>query len=338
MDARSHDPGELEWRTGLAQRWHRRRTYGAADLPSASEVASRKAASGDRVSVVLPALNESETIGAICTSIRERFMGPHALVDELIVVDCASADETRAIATSAGATVYDVSELMPEVSVEPGKGEALWRSLSVVAGDIVVWIDSDIRDFSPRFVSGLVTPLVTDATVAYVKGFYRRPILREGELVPGEGGRVTELLARPLLAALFPELSGFAQPLAGEYAGRVDVLRRLPFFTGYSVEVGLLIDMLDVVGLDGLAQVDLGERIHRNRTLVELGPIAYAIARTILKRADEHGRTRWAGSLRSTPLLVPTLDGLEAHEVRERERPPIADLARDSDGEATAIR
>jgi glucosyl-3-phosphoglycerate synthase len=339
MDARSTDLGELQWRTGLAQRWHRRRTFGSGDLASASEIASRKAASGDRVSVVLPALNESETIGAICSSIREGLMGTRALVDELLVVDCASTDDTRAIAASAGATVYEVSDLMPEVAVEPGKGEALWRSLSVVAGDIVVWIDSDIRDFSASFVTGLVAPLVTDPTVSYVKGFYRRPILREGELVPGEGGRVTELLARPLLAALFPELSGFAQPLAGEYAGRVDVLRRLPFFTGYSVEVGLLIDMLDVVGLDGLAQVDLGERIHRNRTLVELGPIAYAIARTILKRADERGRMRWAGSLRSTPLLVPTLDGMEAHEVRELERPPIADLAReDSDGEATAIR
>jgi glucosyl-3-phosphoglycerate synthase len=338
MDARSTDAGELQWRTGLAQRWHRRRTFGTADLPSSADIAARKIASGDRVSVVLPALNESETIGAICTAIRQDLMGNRPLVDELLVVDCASTDATRAIATSAGATVYDVSQLLPDVAVEPGKGEALWRSLSAVEGDIVVWIDSDIREFSASFVTGLVAPLVTDPTVSYVKGFYRRPILREGELVPGEGGRVTELLARPLLAALFPELSGFAQPLAGEYAGRVDVLRRLPFFTGYSVEVGLLIDMLDVVGLDGLAQVDLGERIHRNRTLVELGPIAYAIARTILKRADERGRMRWASSLRSTPLLVPTSDGLEAHEVRELERPPIADLARDaSDGEATAI-
>jgi len=338
MDARSPDHIELQWRTGLAQRWHRRRTFGADALLSVDELVARKNAAGERISVVLPALNESETIGAICRAIRDCLMGRRPLVDELVVVDSSSADGTRAIAEAAGATVHDVSELLEEIPVEPGKGEALWRSLSAIDGDIVVWIDSDIRNFSPRFVTGLVAPLLIDPSVSYVKGFYERPLLRDGELVPGEGGRVTELLARPLFAALFPELSGFAQPLAGEYAGRVEVLRRLPFFTGYSVEVGLLIDMLDVVGLDCLAQVDLGERIHRNRSLVELGPIAYAIARTILRRADEKGRMRWAGSPSSTPLLVPTPQGLEAVDVRELERPPITEVVRDaSDGEATAI-
>jgi glucosyl-3-phosphoglycerate synthase len=339
MDARSPDHVELQWRMGLAQRWHRRRTFAGDTLPPLDDLVARCNAAGERISVVLPALNESETIGAICRAIRHELMGSRPLVDELIVVDSSSEDGTRGIAEAAGARVYDVSELLDDVPVVPGKGEALWRSLSAVTGDIVVWIDSDIRNFSPRFVTGLVAPLLVDPTVSYVKGFYDRPILRDGELVPGEGGRVTELLARPLLAALFPELSGFAQPLAGEYAGRVEVLRRLPFFTGYSVEVGLLIDMLEVVGLDGLAQVDLGERIHRNRSLAELGPIAYAIARTILRRADSKGRVRWAGSSASSPLLVPTPDGLEAIDVPELERPPIADVARDtaSDGEATAI-
>jgi glucosyl-3-phosphoglycerate synthase len=162
-----------------------------------------------------------------------------------------------------------------------------------------------------------------DPTVSYVKGFYRRPLARGDELVPDEGGRVTELLARPLIAALFPELGGFTQPLAGEYAGTVDVLRRIPFFTGYSVEVGLLIDLLDLVGLDALAQVDLGERVHRNRTLAELGPMAYTIGRTILQRAEERGRLSSAMDFPSAPFLRPTPDGMETHDVRELERPPM---------------
>lgn len=324
---------ELPWLTGAAQRWHRRRTYGGRALPTMRELAARKLGSGERVSVVLPALNESETIGEICAIIRDRLMGARPIVDELLVVDCSSTDGTPQIAEENGARVYDVGDLVPEIPVAPGKGEALWRSLSAVAGDIVVWIDSDIRNFSPRFVTRLVAPLLTDPTISFVKAFYRRPIARGNELVPDEGGRVTELLARPLLASLFPELSGFAQPLAGEYAGTVDVLRRVPFFTGYSVEVGLLIDLLDEIGLDALAQVDLGERIHRNRPLAELSPMAYTIGRSIMKRAEERGRLRSAFELPDAPFLRPTPDGMEASDVVELERPPLDSLG----GEAAAV-
>lgn len=322
-DVRSAARYESPWLTGLAQRWHRRRTIGAQGMPGVKELAARKLGSGERVSVVLPALNESETIGQICASIRERLMRTSRIVDELLVIDCASTDGTPEIAESNGARVYDVADLVPEMPVVSGKGEALWRSLSVVSGDLVVWIDSDIRNFTPKFVTRLVAPLLSDPTISFVKGFYRRPIARGDQIVPDEGGRVTELLARPLLAALFPELGGFAQPLAGEYAGTVDVLRSVPFFTGYSVEVGLLIDLLDAVGLDALAQVDLGERIHRNRPLAELGPMAYTIGRTILKRAEERGRLRSAMELPSAPFLRPTPDGMETHDVIEIERPPM---------------
>jgi glucosyl-3-phosphoglycerate synthase len=314
---------EVPWLTGIAQRWHRRRTYGARALPNVRELTTRKLASGERISVVLPALNEVETIGAICSAIRDRLMGSRPLVDELLVVDCSSTDGTRESAEAAGAVVHDVNDLVPELSVVPGKGEALWRSLSAVSGDIVVWIDSDIKNFHPRFVTRLVAPLLTDPSVSFVKAFYRRPIARGDDLVPDEGGRVTELLARPLLAALFPELCGFAQPLAGEYAGSVDVLKRVPFFTGYSVEVGLLIDLLDLAGLDALAQVDLGERVHRNRPLIELGPMAHGIGRTILQRAEQRGRMASSLDFPSAPFLRPTPDGIEAHEVVEIERPPM---------------
>ncbi len=334
-DLRTGSRNGLPWLTGLAQRWHRRRTYGAGALPAMRELTARKLGSGERVSVVLPALNESETIGEICATIRDRLMRGRALVDELLVVDCSSTDGTPEIAERNGARVYDVGDLIPEIPVSPGKGEALWRSLSAVEGDIVVWIDSDIRNFSPRFVTRLVAPLLTDPTVSFVKAFYRRPIARGDELLPDEGGRVTELLARPLLAALFPELCGFTQPLAGEYAGTVDVLRRVPFFTGYSVEVGLLIDLLDVIGLDGLAQVDLGERIHRNRPLAELGPMAYGIGRTIMKRAEERGRLGSSTEFPTAPFLRATPDGMEANDVIEIERPPIDSLGDLRAAEAT---
>jgi glucosyl-3-phosphoglycerate synthase len=326
MDARSPGHTQLQWLSGLAQRWHRRRTFHAADVPGARELAERRTASGDRVSVVLPSLNESETIGGICASIREDLMVRCGLVDELIVVDCASVDGTRAVAEAAGARVYDVSELLPELPVETGKGEALWRSLAIADGDIVAWIDSDIRNFDPSFVTRLVAPLLMDPSIAFVKGYYRRPIARGDALFLDEGGRVTELLARPLLTTFFPELAGFAQPLAGEYAGRADILKRVPFFSGYSVEAGLLIDMLDEVGLDALAQVDLGQRIHRNRPLGQLSPIAQAIAGTILKRADERGRLRLPGDSWRAPFLRSTPDGLEVHELREIERPPMATI------------
>jgi glucosyl-3-phosphoglycerate synthase len=314
------------WLTRLARRWFDRRTYGAAGLPDASDLAARKRASGRRISVVLPALDEAETIGAICRTIATGLMQDVALVDELLVVDCASTDGTARIARAEGATVVDVAAVLPEVPVAAGKGEALWRSLAVATGDVVVWIDSDIRSFSPHFVTRLVAPLLADPSVSFVKGFYRRPLAREDGIAAGEGGRVTELLARPLLAALFPELGGFVQPLAGEYAGTADVLRRVPFFTGYSVEVGLLIDLLEAAGLDALAQVDLDERIHRNRPLAELAPMAHAIARTILRRASERGRISAGLAPSDAPLLLPGADGIRAHEVAELERPPMVEM------------
>jgi glucosyl-3-phosphoglycerate synthase len=314
---------EFPWLTGLAQRWHRRRTFGSRNLPSANELAARKLASGERISVVLPALNEAATIGAICSTIQRRLVEESRLVDELIVVDCTSEDGTPEIAAGAGATVYDVGDIVPEMPVVRGKGEALWRSLAVAQGDVVVWVDSDIRNFSTRFVTRLIAPILADPTVSFVKGFYRRPIARGDDIVPDEGGRVTELLARPLLASLFPELSGFVQPLAGEYAGHIDVLKRLPFFTGYSVEIGLLIDLLDTAGLDAMAQVDLDERVHRNRPLAELGPMAYAIGKTILQRAEERGRIRSALDFPSAPLLRPSPDGVAVENIVELERPPM---------------
>lgn len=318
------DPRQLPLHAKLARRWYSQRTYGACTTPSIDSLVERKRADGLRISVAIPALNEEATIGTICSTVVRDLMERSPLVDELVVLDGRSTDATHARARAAGAQVLDVATVMPEVALVPGKGESLWRSLAALRGDIIVWIDADIRGFEHHFISRLVAPLLSEPSIDFVKGYYERPIDLGTGLHPTGGGRVTELLARPLLHALFPELAGIVQPLAGEYAGRAEVLRTIPFFTGYSVEVGMLIDLLDAVGLDGIAQADLGVRVHRNRPLTELSPMAFQIARTILRRAEERGRV---GSLHDTsvnPLLRLEDDGaLTATMPEELERPPL---------------
>ncbi len=244
-----------------------------------------------RVSVVLPALDEAETIGRICTSIRESLMGPAGVVDELLVIDSGSGDGTAEMARGAGATVHHASEITPIGPVK-GKGDCLWRSLAVVSGEIVVWLDADARNFTPRFVTELVAPLLHDEAFVMSKAFYERPLVTGDTVVHGEGARVTELVARPLLQLFYPELSHIIQPLSGEYAAYTDVARSLPFFTGYGVEVGLLIDIAERYGVDRIAQVDLGTRQHRNRPVLDLGATAFQVITALLRRFDELGRIK----------------------------------------------
>jgi glucosyl-3-phosphoglycerate synthase len=318
------DPKQLPMHAKLASRWYGQRTYGPCTTPSNDDLVERKRAEGLRISVAIPALNEEATIGDICATISRALMEDAPLVDELIVLDGRSTDATHARAREAGAQIMDVATILPDLPLVPGKGESLWRSLAALRGDIIVWVDADIRDFAPHFVTRLVAPLLTDPSIDFVKGYYERPIDLGTGLLPTGGGRVTELLARPLLHTLFPELGGIVQPLAGEYAGRADVLRSIPFFTGYSVEVGILIDLLDAVGLDGIAQADLGTRVHRNRPLADLSPMAFQIARTILRRAEERGRIGSLFDAEINPLLRLDGDGtLEATMPIEVERPPI---------------
>jgi glucosyl-3-phosphoglycerate synthase len=236
-----------------------------------------EAKAGRTVSVVLPALDEEETIESVIDSISPLVDG---LVDELIVLDSGSTDDTEIRAIAAGARVVSREQALPEVPVRPGKGEALWRSLAATSGDIVVFVDSDLIDPHPMFVPWLIAPLLTCDGVHLVKSFYRRP------LGPGAtgGGRVTELVARPLLAALRPELGCMLQPLGGEYAASRELLTSLPFAPGYGVEIGLLVDTFDRLGLDAIAQVNLGVRAHRNRPLPELGAMSRQVIATLLSR------------------------------------------------------
>jgi glucosyl-3-phosphoglycerate synthase len=244
----------------------------------------QEAKAGRTVSVVLPALNEEETIESVIDSISPLVDG---LVDELIVLDSGSTDDTEIRAIAAGARVVSREQVLPEVPVRPGKGEALWRSLAATSGDIVVFVDSDLIDPHPMFVPWLIAPLLTCDGVHLVKSFYRRP-LNVGDVggapnVTG-GGRVTELVARPLLAALRPELGCMLQPLGGEYAASRELLTSLPFAPGYGVEIGLLVDTFDRLGLDAIAQVNLGVRAHRNRPLPELGAMSRQVIATLLSR------------------------------------------------------
>jgi glucosyl-3-phosphoglycerate synthase len=262
-----------------AARWFARRTSGWSDWP-AERLARAK---GDtRVSVVLPALDEEPTVGEIVAGVRE-LAAATGLVDEVVVVDSGSVDRTAEVAAAAGATVYHRDDILPGYGSAPGKGEVLWKALAVTTGDVLVYVDADLTDFRPHFVTGLLGPLLTDPGVAMVKAFYDRPLL---DVSAGGGGRVTELMARPLLNAYFPELAGVVQPLAGEYAARRGLLEALPFAAGYGVETGLLIDAVAALGLDAVAQVDLGQRTHGHQDTAALGRMAATILHTVLSRVQ----------------------------------------------------
>lgn len=257
-----------------ARSWFAERTWQSPEWTIADLVAAK----GSRtVSVVLPALNEEATVATVVASIRP-LLG--ALVDELVVLDSGSTDRTVEVAAAAGARVVRRTDVLTELEPLPGKGEVLWRSLAATSGDLLAFVDSDLVDPSPDFVPTLLGPLLLDPDVALVKGFYRRPLATE----PEGGGRVTELMARPLLSALRPELSGVIQPLSGEYAGTRELLEAVPFASGYGVEIGLLLDAHAIVGLAGIAQVNLGVRRHRNQPLAALGLMARQILGTALAR------------------------------------------------------
>lgn len=259
-------------------RWLTERSWGRPAWTVAELVAAKK---GRTVSVVLPALNEEETVAGVVETITPLLGG---LVDELIVLDSGSTDDTGIRALAAGARVVSREVALPEVPPHPGKGEVLWRSLAATTGDLIAFVDSDLLDPDPMFVPKLLGPLLTTDGVHLVKGFYRRPLKVSGSEDASGGGRVTELVARPLLAALRPELTCLYQPLGGEYAGTRELLTAVPFAPGYGVEIGLLVDAYDRLGLDGLAQVNLGVRTHRNRPLTELASMSRQVIATLLSR------------------------------------------------------
>ncbi|MFI6290422.1 glucosyl-3-phosphoglycerate synthase [Nonomuraea sp. NPDC050790] len=296
--------------------WWRRRTFSAVDWPLERLV---EAKGGTSVSVVLPARDERETVGEIVGVLLRELPD---LVDEVVVIDSRSTDDTAAVARRAGAAVHAQDEILPGLKPLDGKGEALWKSLAVTSGELVAFVDSDIRNFQSSLVTGLLGPLLDDPGLAYVKGCYDRPLRG----APTGGGRVTELVARPLINLHWPELAGFMQPLAGEYAGRRSALERVPFITGYGVELGLLVDLLSLAGLDGLAQVDLGAREHSHQSTEALGAMAAQIMLAAWSRLERQDKIHAAHE--PSTRLTQFRRGLAGHHTADRdvsiaERPPI---------------
>lgn len=273
-------------------KWLNKNTFHFDQFSDIDKLIDLKRAKNLKISVVIPTLNEALTIGNEVTYIKKRFLDAKPLIDEIIVVDSGSEDDTVDIAKKSGAKVYLASDILPNYKSYKGKGENLWKSLYVTEGDIILWLDADIKDLSGRFVYGILGPILEFDHILYSKAFYFRPFHASGSIIPAGGGRVTEILIRPLFNMFFKELSGFFQPLSGEYGGKRELLEKLPFSIGYGVETGLLIDILMNFGLDCIAQVDLNKRVHRNRPIHELSVMAFEILKTFLHRAEKYNRIK----------------------------------------------
>ena len=314
----------------LVDKWFAEKTFHSNEFSNMKELMALKERQGSTISLALPALNEEETVGKVITTIKKHLMEDIPILDEIVLIDSNSTDRTREIARDLGVDVYIHQHLLPQMAPRAGKGEALWKSLLVTKGDIIAWIDTDIKNIHPRFVYGIIGPLLLSSNIQFVKVFYRRPLKVGDKIQAGGGGRVTELTARPLLNLFYPELSGVVQPLSGEYAGRREALEQATFFSGYGVETGLLIDVFERFGLGAIAQVDLKQRIHHNQELEALGKMSFAIIQTVLRKLERRFERSIIEDINKTMKLIKYQSGgyyLEVQEVAEHERPPMITVA-----------
>jgi glucosyl-3-phosphoglycerate synthase len=326
---------------GDAAEWFKHRSYDYRQFSDLQKLGLRKRELDLTVSAVLPCRNVADTIGGIVDEIHavnERAAG-HPLVDQILAVDADSEDGTAGVASSRGAEVYSENELLSHYGGAHGKGDAMWRSLSVARGDLVMYIDADTKDFKPQFVYGALGPILHVPQVRFVKAAYRRPFKSCETVEVDGGGRVTELTAKPLFNLFYPELSGFVQPLAGEFAADKKLFCSIPFLTGYAVETGIMIDVLKCVGLGAMAQVDLGTRQNRHQPLRDLSRMSYVVLRAVARRMRQDGRLDQARDPNLPESLfqfsdylhaVATPEGLKLQEFVEElvERPPINEVLR----------
>ncbi|MGF1529930.1 MAG: glucosyl-3-phosphoglycerate synthase [Puniceicoccaceae bacterium] len=240
-----------------------------------------------KISLCIPTLNEEKTIGKEVVIFRSELMERYPLIDEIAVIDSGSTDQTREVAAAFGAEVYLSSEILPEMGFKRGKGENLWKAIYQLQGDIICYVDADIKNIHPRFCYGLVAPLIHHDSIHYVKAFYDRPLAFSQGIRPSGGGRVTEILVRPLFSLFFPELTALIQPLSGEYAVRRPVLEQIPFPIGYGVETSHLLDVYRTFGLEAFGQTDLDQRVHRNQTTLALGKMSFGILQSFLNRIEK---------------------------------------------------
>ncbi|MFZ3062519.1 MAG: glucosyl-3-phosphoglycerate synthase [Actinomycetota bacterium] len=310
--------------------WFENRTFRHQDFGNIPKLISLKTEQNLTISVCLPTLNSGKTLDLILRILKEILIDEYPLIDELAIVDSRSSDNTVEIAQRRGVKVFFDDECLTDLPPGSGKGEALWKSLYFLKGDIIAWLDSDIKNIHPRFVYGSIGPLLTDKTIGYVKGFYQRPLRTEGLTRETGGGRVTELVARPLLNLFYPELSGLIQPLSGEYAGRRDVLESIPFLTGYGVEIGLLIDIAKKFGLNAIAQVNLEKRVHNNQSLKALGRMAFGVMQAAFQRLASDKKIKFNTNMNRTLKIIKQVDEeyqMGEREIRVIERPPMKGIS-----------
>lgn len=322
--------------------WFKHRSYDHAQFSDIEELARKKREQSVTVSLVLPCRNVADTVGGIIDEIHavnERSLLGTPLVDQILAIDADSEDGTLEVATSHGAEAYSENELLDHYGGAHGKGDAMWRSLSVSRGDLVVYADADTKDFEPQFIYGTLGPILSVPQVRYVKAAYRRPFKSSESVEQDGGGRVTELTTKPLFNLFYPELTGFVQPLAGEFVADKELFSSIPFLTGYAVETGIMIDVLRKVGLGAMAQVDLGTRQNRHQNLRDLSRMSYSVVRAVARRMRQDGRLNQVRDPNLPEQLfqfsdylhaVATPDGLRLQEYVEElvERPPMSEVLR----------
>jgi len=313
----------------LVDKWFAENTFNADEFQDLDYLLKLKRERGLSISLAFPSLNEEDTVGKVIQTIKQSLVLDAPLLDEIVLIDSNSEDRTREIAQDLDIPVYIHQAVLPKYGSRRGKGEALWKSLYCTHGDIVIWLDTDIVNIHPRFAYGLIGPLLLRPDIQFVKGFYRRPLKVGDKIQAGGGGRVTELTARPLLNLFYPELSGVIQPLSGEYGGLRTALEQFSFFSGYGVEIGLLIDMLDKFGLSAIAQVDLQERIHHNQPLEALSKMSFAIIQAVIRKLESRYGRNILENVNKTMKLIRYEEGsfmLDVEEIAERDRPPMIEL------------
>ncbi len=301
------------------------REFHYKDFLPLSTLAHKKASSRTAISLVIPTFNEAANVAAIITKAKQDLMEDVCLLDEIVVMDSCSSDGTGDIAKEAGAIVYNVNDIASEYNLPLGKGSALWKSQFVVKGDIVLCVDADIKNFGSHFIYGLIGPFFNDPAIIFAKAYYNRPLLLDHHSYDNYGGRVTEILVRPILSAFMPDLALLHQPLSGEYAFRRIPIQSIPFSSGYGVEIGMLFDIERNFGLERVVQVDMGVRFHRNRPVSELGKMSLGILQTMMRKLEREKAISLHVPIHKIMRNV-TLHGLEETEIREIEIPAFADL------------
>lgn len=271
------------------EKWLQSNTFHHGEFWDLLQLVRLKEKKGLRISLCIPTLNEEKTIGKEIIIFKSELVDRYPIIDEIAVIDSGSTDKTREVAASFGADVYLSEEILPEQGFKRGKGENLWKAIHQLEGDIICYVDADIKNIHPRFASGLVAPLIHDDEIHYVKAFYDRPLAFSQGVRPSGGGRVTEILVRPLFSLFFPELTSLIQPLSGEYAVRRKVLESIPFPIGYGVETSHIIDVYMKFGIEAFGQTDLDQRVHRNQSTLDLGRMSFGILQSFLNRMEAYG-------------------------------------------------